>query len=190
MSSPIEMRRYLAIMHGKEPVKSAKELVEETKKDMTMRDMLGKMRNLKNTPNLNLNENVQQLNEFVDAPSLDTNTMASPNNGQSDNSNNLATEIDKEEEQEKMNKYFSEPNVAIEYRDFLVKSDEVLLSGTINNAIEFVLVASADNNSEDVTVNYLDDFQAQDPKNEEIIKKLNDYHHDVFYKYWREQLFN
>ena len=77
MSSPIEMRRYLAIMYGKEPVKSAKVTVEETKKDMTMRDMLGKMRKI-DKPIQSLNEDVQ---------------------------NDLTTNIDRKSEEQKMANY-------------------------------------------------------------------------------------
>jgi len=162
MSAPIEMRKYLAIMYGKEPVKSTKVPVEETKKDMTMRDMLGKMRKIKDRPLLNLNEDVQQ---------------------------NMTTSVDKNNEEDKMSHYFDQNNVTIEYNDLNVYSNGVMFSGTIDNQIQFVYKVTPQEDSSGVEINYLNDFDAQDKENEDVINKLEDYY-NIFYKYWRDQLFN
>lgn len=161
MSVPIEMRRYLAIMYGKEPVKSPK--VEETiKKDMTMRDMLGKMRTIKDKPLQNLNEDVQS---------------------------NMSTSTDIKGEEDKMSNYFDQNNVTIEYDKLKVFSNGVFFSGTIDNQIQFVYKVTPQEDSSGVEINYLDSFDAQDKENEEVINKLEDYY-NIFYKYWRDQLFN
>jgi len=160
MSSPIEMRRYLAIMYGKEPVKSAKVTVEETKKDMTMRDMLGKMRKI-DKPIQSLNEDVQ---------------------------NDLTTNIDRKSEEQKMANYFEENNVTIEFGDFKVMGNGVILTGTIDAQIEFAYKVTPQEESSGIEVNYLEGFEPQDPENEVVIKKVESYY-DIFYKYWRDQLF-
>ena len=187
MSAPIEMRRYLAIMHGKEPVKSAKEPVEETKKDMTMRDMLGKMRKIKDKPLLNLNEDVQ---------------------------NDLTTNIDRKNEEQKIDNYFEEPNVTIKVVHFKVKNNGVILTATVDGQIEFAYTVTPEEETSGIELNYLKGgedvidfetgkvvkdpltgetkktkgFNPQDPENEDVVKKIKNYY-DIFYKYWRDQLF-
>lgn len=154
MSAPIEMRRYLAIMYGKEPVKSAKEPVEETtKKDMTMRDMLGKMRVM--------NEDIQK---------------------------DLTTNTDKSNEENKMANYFEENNVTIDFENFKVFGNGVILTGTIDGQIQFAYKVTPEEQTSGIEVNYLEGFEPQDPENEEVINKVESYY-DIFYKYWRDQLF-
>lgn len=166
MSSPIEMRRHLAIMRGKEPVKSAKVVVEETKKDMTMRDMLGKMRKM-DKPIQSL-KNVKSLNEDVQP--------------------DMSTNIDRSGEEQKMANYFEENNVTIEFSNFKVLGNGVILTGTIDGQIEFAYKVTPQEDTSGIEVNYLEGFEPQDPENEEVIKKVETYY-DIFYKYWRDQLF-
>lgn len=161
MSAPIEMRKYLGIMYGKNPVSTPK-VEETTKKDMTMRDMLGKMRKVKDNPLKNLNEDVQP---------------------------NMVTNIDKRDEENKMSHYFDQNNVTIKYNELNVYSNGVMLSGTIDNQIQFVYKVTPQEESSGVEINYLDAFDAQDKENEEVINKIESYY-DIFYKYWRDQLFN
>lgn len=153
MSSPIEMRKYLAIMYGKKPIKSPKENVQEIKKDMSMRDMMGKMRVL--------------------------------NEGEG---SEMGTSIDKAGEEGRMANYFEEDNVTIEYEDFHVHNNGVLLAGTIDGQIQFVYKVTPDEKTSGIEVNYLNNFDPLDPENEVVVKKVESYY-DIFYKYWRDQLF-
>lgn len=164
MSTPIEMRKYLAYMRSGTPIISAKDKVDETKNnDMTMRDMLGKMRKIKDKPLLNLNEG--------------------------DVSSNQATGIDQSEEESKIRKYFYTNNVTIEFQPLEIFPTGVIFGGTIDGQIQFVYKVTHEEATSGVEVNYLEGFDAQDPENEEVIKKVEDYY-NVFYKYWRHQLFD
>lgn len=166
MSTPIEMRKYLAYMRNGTPITESKK-VEEVKKDMTMRDMLGKMRKIKGIKEPV--KGVKSLNEDVQP--------------------NMSTTIDKKDEEQKMSHYFDQNNVTIEYNELNVYSNGVMFSGTIDNQIQFVYKVTPQEESSGVEINYLDDFDAQDPENEDVVNKIEDYY-NIFYKYWRDQLFN
>lgn len=138
-------------MNGKKPVNDKVLAVE--KKEMSMRDMLGKMR---------------KLNE--------------------DAKNNLATKIDIDREQHKMSEYFDNNNVTIEFEDLKVYPNGVIFGGDIDGQIQFVYKVTPEEKTSGIEVNYLDDFDPQDPENEEVVMKIESYY-DIFYKYWRDQLF-
>ncbi len=171
MSTPIEMRKYLAYMRKGNPIILAKEKVEETKKDMTMRDMLGKMRNIKDRPLQNLNED-----DSVLVSSKDTDQQ------------NMSTGIDRKAEEDKMTNYFNENNVTIEYNELKIYSNGVYFSGTIDNQIQFVYKVAKDEKNSGVEVEFLPDFDEHDPENDEVVKNIENYY-DIFYKYWRSNLF-
>lgn len=138
-------------MNGKKPVNDKVLAVE--KKEMSMRDMLGKMR---------------KLNE--------------------DAKNNLATKIDIDREQHKMSEYFDNNNVTIEFEDLKLYPNGVIFGGDIDGQIQFVYKVTPEEKTSGIEVNYLDDFDPQDPENEEVVMKIESYY-DIFYKYWRDQLF-
>lgn len=153
MSTPNDMRKFIGYMYGKKPEK-IQYVKEEVKKDMSMRDLLGKMR---------------VINEDTQA--------------------NMATNIDSQNEQDKMNNYFEDNKVTIEFEKFEVFSNGALMAGTIDNQIQFVYKVTSDEKTSGIEVNYLNDFNPNDVENEEIVKKVETYY-DGFYKYWRDQLFN
>jgi hypothetical protein len=151
MSTSIDMRKWLGYMYGKKPNKIEQTQISEEKKDMSMRDMLGKMRKL--------NENT-----------------------------NIATNIDEKSEQDKINDYFEDNNVTIDFEPLKVYPNGVIFGGIIDGQIQFVYKVTPEEQSSGVEVEYLGDFDAQDPENEEVVKKIESYY-DIFYKYWRDQLF-
>ena len=153
MSTPNDMRKFIGYMYGKKPEK-IQYVKEEVKKDMSMRDLLGKMRVV--------NENTQT---------------------------NMATNIDSQNEQDKMNNYFEDNKVTIEFEKFEVFSNGALMAGTIDNQIQFVYKVTSDEKTSGIEVNYLEDFNPNDIENVEVVKKVETYY-DGFYKYWRDQLFN
>ena len=160
MSTPIDMRKWLGYMYGKKPIKT-QEIKEETKKDMSMRDMLGKMRKI----------DEGNLREFVDQ-----------------NQPDIATSIDKGSEENKMNDYFEDNNVTIEFEELKAYPNGVMFGGTIDGQLQFIYKVTPEEESSGVEINYLDSFDAQDPENEVVVKKVESYY-DLFYKYWRDQLF-
>lgn len=152
MSAPNDMRKFIGYMYGKKPT-AIKDINEAKKKDVSMRDMLGKMRKV--------NENSEV---------------------------NISTNIDKASEEHKMNQYFEENNVTIDFEELKVFPNGVIFGGTIDGQLQFTYKVTPEEQSSGVEVNYLDGFDAQDPENEEVIKKIETYY-DIFYKYWRSNLF-
>lgn len=162
MSTPIEMRKYLGYMRGK---KVDKKLVNKiSKKELTMRDLLGKMRKL--NEGTKLNEDTQQ---------------------------NLATPMDQQREEDNMNNYFQDDNVTIDYEKLVVKSDKVFFGGSFvardKGEINFVYMVPPKEKSTGIEIGYLDGFDTSDPENDKIIKKIESYYTNNFYKYWRDSLF-
>ena len=106
-----------------------------------------------------------------------------------DTQQNMSTSTDIKGEEDKMSHYFDQNNVTIEYNELDVYGNGVMFSGTIDNQIQFVYKVTPQEESSGVEINYLVDFNAQDKENEEVVNKIEDYY-NIFYKYWRDQLFN
>lgn len=169
MSTPNDMRKFIGYMKGKKP-NNIENTIEENK-NMSMRYMLGKMRKIKNPSK-------KPLNEFVNSSSLI----------QESNKPDIATNIDKDSEEKKMNNYFKDNNVIIEFEELKVYPSGVIFGGNIDGQINFIYKVTSEEKTSGINVDYLDDFDAQDPENEEIVKKIESYY-DIFYKYWRSSLF-
>jgi hypothetical protein len=95
------------------------------------------------------------------------------------------SEIDREHE--KMQNYFADDNVEIEFKDFMVKPDAVFMSGIIDGQILFAYTVASQETQDNkgVQIEYLNGFDATNPDNDQIIKKVQAYYND-FYKYWRD----
>lgn len=102
---------------------------------------------------------------------------------------NLSTDVDDKNEEEKMSEYFGDNNVTIDFFELKVYPNGVIFGGTFDGQFDFIYKVTPDENTSGIEINYLDDFESQDPENDEIIKKVESYY-DIFYKYWRDQLFN
>lgn len=120
-------------------------------KEMSMREMLGKMRNL--------NENIEP--------------EVSP------------AEIDREKE--KMLNFFANDNVDINFENFQVQPQGVFLSGLVGDQIQFSYTVTPKITTKDqgVQLNYLNGFDANNPENDKLVKKVQDYY-DTFSNYWIE----
>lgn len=149
MSTPNDMRKFIGYMKGKKPISVINNTINE-KKDMSIRDMLGKMR---------------RLNEDA----------------------SITTSIDISNEENKLNNYFKDNNVTIEFEDLKIYPNGVIFGGIIDNQIQFVYKVTPDENTSGIEIDYLDNFDSQDPENEEVVKKIESYY-DIFYKYWRENI--
>lgn len=160
MSSPNEMRKFLAIMRGKKPVESPTEKIDEGK--MTKRNLL-KMRKLK---------------EFKGTPDLNVAKSIEPQIMQT-------TSLDQREQENKMKQFFAQNNVTIEFEPLEVYENGVFWAGTIDGQLGWTIKATPYETTSGIDVEYLEGFDPHDPENEEIIKKLEQFNKD-FYKYWRD----
>lgn len=95
------------------------------------------------------------------------------------------TSLDQKTEEDKMNNFFSQNNVNIEYEPLEVYDNGIFWAGTIDGQLGWSYKVTPNEKDSGVEVEYLEGFDPQDPENEEIIKKLEQYHKD-FYKYWRD----
>ena len=93
--------------------------------------------------------------------------------------------FDQKQEEFKMDEYFSNNNVDIDYIDIEVYDNAVFWGGTIDNQIQFVYTVTPDEKTSGFEINYLEGFDRTNPENEEIIKKIERYYNE-FYKYWRD----
>jgi len=59
--------------------------------------------------------------------------------------------------------------------------------GTINGVIQFVYIATNDEDTSGVKFNYLDGFSPDNPENDEIIKKVESFY-NRFYNYWEDEI--
>lgn len=166
MSSPNEMRKYLAIMRGKKSVENSTEKIDEAK--MTKRNILKmrKLQELKDVPDLNIQKTVD-----VEKPT--------------EVKIKHTTSLDQKDQEEKMRQFFAQNNVTIEFEPLEVYDNGVFWGGTIDGQLGWVIKVTPHEETSGIDVEYLKDFNAQDPENEEIIKKLQHFY-DSFYKYWRD----
>lgn len=100
-----------------------------------------------------------------------------------------STQSDIDMEANKMNRYFANDNVLIDYEDLVVYDDVVYFGGTIDNQLQFVYKVAEDEEIAGVELNFLDDFNADNEDNKEIIDKVEKYY-DIFFRYWKENYLN
>jgi len=156
-STPNQMRTLIHRMRKNDYVMD--ESNEQTKKDLTMRDMLKITRKL--------NEDIEDNDE---TPNV-----------------NKKTNLDQDREEEKFRNFFDDMNVDIDFIDLKVTDDLIFWGGTIDGVIQFVYKVTPDEKTSGVEFNYLPDFSADNPDNDMIVKKVESYY-DSFYKYWRDNV--
>jgi len=100
---------------------------------------------------------------------------------------NKATPADQKREEELFNNAFSEYKMITEFQPLKVYDDYILWGGTINNSIQFMYKITPNEDLNNVVINYLKDFQPDDPDNKEIVDKLEKYY-DEFFKRWGEYI--
>lgn len=163
-TSPNQMRVFMKRMRDGKYVVSES---QESKKDLTMRDMLKITRKL--------NEDVEgEESGAEDEEKRDPNT-------------NKKTVYDQTQEEEKFRNYFNDMNVDIKFIDLDVYDNLIFWGGTIDGVIQFVYKVTPDEKTTGIEFNYLPDFTADNPDNDLIIKKITSYF-DIFYKYWRNNI--
>lgn len=101
---------------------------------------------------------------------------------------NRKTVYDQSREEEKFRKNFDDLNVTIEFIPLEVYDDLIFWGGTIDGVVQFTYTVTPNENTSDVDFNYLEDFTVDNPDNDEIIKRVQDYY-SQFYQYWRDNIF-
>ena len=100
---------------------------------------------------------------------------------------NKATSYDQEIEESKINKYFDDLKVIIDFIPLEIYDDLVFWGGTVDGTIQFAYKVTPNEKTSGVEFNYLDDFQVDNEDNDEIVKRIEDYY-DIFFKYWRDNI--
>lgn len=131
--------------------------INESKKSLSMRDMLGRVRKR------NMQEQDKEENVLEPAP---------------------ITPTEQKKEEDKFEKYFRDLIVDIKFDDLVVFNDAVFWSGTIDDVVQWTYSVSPSEENSGVDIKYLQGFEPTDPENDEITKKIETFF-DTFYKYWR-----
>jgi hypothetical protein len=100
---------------------------------------------------------------------------------------NKKTVFDQTNEEQKFRNYFDDLNVNVKFVELEVYDDFIFWGGTINGIIQFVYKVTPQEATSGVEFNYLEDFTPDNPENEKIIEKIEDYY-NIFYKYWRDNV--
>lgn len=94
---------------------------------------------------------------------------------------------DQKNEESKFKKQFDDLSVYITFVDLEVYDNLIFWGGTIDGIIEFTYTITTNENTSGVEYNYLTNFNPENEKNDEIIKRIDSYY-NIFYKYWINEL--
>ena len=154
--------------------------------------------NKKNAPNQmrvflkRMREGTYDTTEFntPDTPKNDLNMrdmMKITRNLNEDTGENKKTVFDQTEEEQKMLNFFKEMNVNLKFVELEVYDNLVFWGGTVDGIIKFVYTVTPNEDTSNVVFDYSEDFSPDNPENDLIIKKLEEYY-DIFYKFWRNNM--
>jgi len=128
----------------------------------------------------------------ANANDLSVRDMLKITRGQDDSKKKLESAVpekispaEEKSEQEKFENYFRDNNVFVEFQPLEVYPHGVFWGGTIDGQIQWVYKVTPEELSSGVDINVLQGFQKNDPENQEIIEKLENYY-NTFYKFWRD----
>ncbi len=162
-TTPNQMRILLRRMRGEAYVNESK---GTTKHELLIRDMLKITRNL--------NEDVQS---EIEEPTVDQEKPV----------NKKTVEDQPNEEQKFKDSFPTGYDINVDFIELEVTDKYVFWGGTVNGLIQFVYKVTPDENTSGVEFNYLEGYNEDDPKNDEIIKRLESYY-DSFYEYWIDSI--
>lgn len=100
---------------------------------------------------------------------------------------NKETVYDQSREEQKFLDNFRDLNVNVRFIDLEVYENFVFWGGTIDGIIQFSYAVTPNESTSQKEINYLEDFSPDNPKNTEIVKRIESYY-DTFYKYWQNNL--
>lgn len=101
----------------------------------------------------------------------------------------LKTIYDQPNEEQKFRSIFDDLNVIIDFIPLEIQDDYIFWGGTVDNMIQFTYKITPNETTSGISFNYTDDFSADDPDNQEIVKRIENYY-DSFFDYWRDNIFN
>ena len=101
---------------------------------------------------------------------------------------NKKTIYDQSREERNFRNNVDDLNVTVEFYDLKVYDNLVMWGGKIDGVLEFVYKVTPYEDLSGISYNYLEDFNAQNEDNEEVIERIENYY-DQFYKYWRDNVF-
>ena len=101
---------------------------------------------------------------------------------------NKKTPQDEDKMRDWFNDVFRGLNITPEFEELVIYDDLVFWSGWINGLIQFIFTVSENPDVNNVEINYADDLNIQNPENDKIVKKLEDFYTD-FSEYWKKELF-
>jgi uncharacterized protein YlzI (FlbEa/FlbD family) len=100
---------------------------------------------------------------------------------------NKVTIYDQKIEEEKFLGYFRDLNINVKFIQLEVYDNLVFWGGTVDGIIQFVYKVTPDETTSGVEFNYLEDFTPDNPENDEIVNKIEEYYNS-FYKYWQNNI--
>lgn len=96
-----------------------------------------------------------------------------------------ASSSDTKSEIEKMNRYFSNENIVIDYEELELFPNFVFFGGTIDNSLQFVFKVTENEQTSGIELNFLEGYNPDNEENKKIIDKLEKYY-EIFFNYWKE----
>lgn len=130
------------------------------KKQLTARDLLGKMRTL--------NEETEE----------EQNVLGT----------NKKTDFDQHDEEAKMVQAFKDLEVVLKFDELEVFDKAVFWGGTIDDQVQWVYMVTPDETSSKFKINYTKDYDINAKQNEKVLKRIEEYYNNNFFKYWRNNL--
>lgn len=100
---------------------------------------------------------------------------------------NKKTVFDQKNEEEKLRDFFKDMNVNFNFINLKVFDDLVFWGGTVDGVIQFIYKVTPNEQTSGVEFNYLKDFSPDNPENDEIINRLEEYY-NTFYSYWNKNV--
>jgi len=100
---------------------------------------------------------------------------------------NKKTVYDQSREEENFNRFFSDLNINTKFIDLEVYDNLIFWGGTVDGIIQFVYKVTPDEKTSGVEFNYLEDFSADNPENDEVVGRIKSYY-DTFYRYWKNNM--
>jgi len=157
----------------------------ESKKDLSMRDMLAITRNQKKV-NQNKSESINE----ADMTRIDLDQDGEKESALINTDiDSRKTAFDQRKEEDKFRGAIQNFNVDVQFEPIKILDNSVVWNGTIDNQIQWSFLVTPDESVNGVQFNYAKDFDDKKPDNEELIKKVEAYYDD-FYKYWRDNELN
>lgn len=107
-------------------------------------------------------------------------------NEQVDQMRNVKNSEDQGREEQKLRNHFKSKNMSpnIKFIDLDLYDRLVFWGGTIDGIIQFVYKITPDETKNGAEFNYLEDFSPDNPKNDEIIKIIDEYY-EIFKESWK-----